>query len=71
MQDLAMLRKNAGYVTQDAFSKAVGVDRSTVAKWETGARCPPTQKLPMLSKLLRCTEGDVISACKAMRQNDS
>ena len=58
----ADLRREAGYVKQDDLSKALNLDRSTVAKWESGTRCPPTQKLTLLSKLLNCTESDVIAA---------
>ena len=58
----ADLRREAGYVKQDDLSKVLNVDRSTVAKWEAGTRCPPTQKLTKLSQLLNCTESDVVAA---------
>ena len=58
----ADLRREAGYVKQDDLGKALNVVRSTVAKCESGTRCPPTQKLTKLSQLLNCTESDVIAA---------
>ena len=61
-KNFADLRREAGFLKQDDLSKALDVDRSTVAKWESGTRCPPTQKLTKLSQLLNCTESDVVVA---------
>ena len=61
-KNFAELRREAGYLKQNDLSKVLNVDRSTVAKWESGTRYPLTQKLTLLSKLLNCTEGDIIVA---------
>ena len=47
-------RINAGLV-QENVASALGVDRSTVAKWETGRAMPRAEKLPVLAKLFGCT----------------
>ena len=40
---------------QDDLAILLNIDRSTVAKWETGAAKPRADKLPALAKLLHCT----------------
>lgn len=42
-------------LTQEDVSRAMEVDRSTVAKWETGAAFPPGNKIPKLAEVLGCT----------------
>ncbi len=42
-------------LSQDDVAKALHVDRSAVAKWETGAAMPRADKLPALARLLGCT----------------
>ena len=53
MNGIAEMRKNAG-MTQQALADALHVDRSTVAKWETGAAFPTGQKLPQVAQALNC-----------------
>lgn len=48
------LREKAG-LTQDTVAKALMLDRSTVAKWETGESKPRADKLPELARILGCT----------------
>lgn len=48
------LREQAG-ITQEEMAKHFGVDRSAIAKWETGCAKPSVDKLPLLAKLLGCT----------------
>lgn len=40
---------------QEEIAVKIGVDRSTIAKWETGAAKPRADKLPALAKILNCT----------------
>ena len=40
---------------QDDLAILLNIDRSTVAKWETGVAKPRADKLPALAKLLHCT----------------
>ena len=42
-------------LSQEELAKLLSVDRSTVAKWETGGVLPRADKLPYLSKILNCS----------------
>lgn len=42
-------------LTQQAVADELGTDRSTVAKWETGAALPRADKLLALARLYGCT----------------
>lgn len=48
---LADLRKRAGYVSQRAFARAVGVSGGLVAQWETGAKCPGRANLAKIARV--------------------
>lgn len=54
MNQLAALREKANLLQEDVAA-ALKIDRSTVAKWETGASSPRTDKLPALAQLYGCT----------------
>jgi transcriptional regulator with XRE-family HTH domain len=41
-------------LTQEALAKQLGVDRTTVAKWESGENMPRAGMLLTLAKILRC-----------------
>lgn len=47
---LTQTRKNAGY-TQESFAEALGVDRSTVARWEAGDHEPLPYLRPKMTRL--------------------
>lgn len=48
-------------LTQEMVANELGIDRSTVAKWETGAASPRTDKLLQLARLLNCTVDELLS----------
>ena len=48
---LAMLRKIAGY-TQETFAEAIGVDRCTIAFWETGRTHPSGKNIAKVEQVL-------------------
>lgn len=50
---LIMLRKAAG-MTQEQVASLMGIDRSTIAKWETGKAIPRLDKLRKLCSLYGC-----------------
>ena len=47
-------RKKKG-ITQDALAEMLHIDRSTIAKWETGAAMPRADKLPKIAEVFECT----------------
>ncbi len=51
---IKQLRK-AAEIKQSELAAELGVDNSTIAKWETGAAKPRADKLPALAKILNCT----------------
>lgn len=48
---LADLRKRAGYTSQRAFARAVGVSGGLVAQWENGAKCPGRGNLQKIAEV--------------------
>lgn len=46
-------------LTQESLAKLINVDRSTIAKWETGEASPRSDKLPTLANVLNCTIDDL------------
>ena len=40
---------------QEELASELAVDRSTIAKWETGEAMPRADKLPELAKVLGCS----------------
>ncbi|GAA3853740.1 hypothetical protein GCM10022243_19190 [Saccharothrix violaceirubra] len=55
---LIRVRKAAGF-TQESFAEAMHVDRSTVARWEQGAREPLPYQRPKLARLLKITMNEL------------
>lgn len=57
--NLTPIRKKAD-ITQEQLAKKLKIDRSTVAKWETGESMPRADKLPRLAKILGCTVDELL-----------
>lgn len=47
--------RDAAKLTQDGLAEKLGVDRSTVAKWETGDALPRAAMLPRIASVLGCS----------------
>lgn len=56
--ELAAARKAAGH-TQESLSAALGVDRTTVATWESGEHMPMPHVRPLLARELGCSLAEV------------
>lgn len=57
-EGLKRLREKAG-ITQAALAGALGVDRTTVTKWEIGRSFPRAELLPKLAAVLGCEIGEL------------
>ena len=55
---LARSRKTAGY-TQESFAEALGVDRSTVVRWEAGDHEPLPYVRPKMARLLAVSRDEL------------
>lgn len=60
MLNIKGYREAAG-MTQNALAEKVGVDRTAVVKWESGAAFPSSAKLPRIAEILGCTVSDLFS----------
>lgn len=54
-------RLRAAIPTQQEVAKVMGVQVSTVSKWERGLAKPRADKLPQLAKLYDCTIDELLS----------
>ena len=54
------LRLNAK-LTQTELAELLGIDQTTVNKWEMGKSSPNIAKLPQLAKVLHCEIGDILT----------
>ena len=59
MANISDLRKAAG-LTQQQLADKMGVNRSTVAMWETGVNAPKTKMLLALAEVLGCSVEDLL-----------
>lgn len=59
MNRIRELRK-AQNLSQQELAAKIGVDRSTIAKWETETNCPRTDKLRQLAKILDCSVEELL-----------
>lgn len=51
-------------ISQEELARLLGVDRSSVARWETGANHPRASKLMMLAKIFSCTLDELMNIKK-------
>lgn len=57
--NIAKLRSGSGF-TQESLAELLNVDRSTVAKWETGVSLPRAKVLVRLAEILGCKVDDLL-----------
>lgn len=60
MEDIKRLREAQGK-TQKQLADEMGVERSTIAKWEAGTALPRADKLPKLAEVLGCSVADLFN----------
>lgn len=53
-------RREARNMTQGELSDILGVDRTTVTKWETGDALPRADMLPRVASALGCSMDDLL-----------
>lgn len=61
MNGIQKLRNKAN-LSQEELASLLSVDRSTIAKWETGSALPRADKLPNLAKILNCSIDEIFNA---------
>lgn len=66
MNSLKSLREQAK-LTQEDIAYKLNIDRSTIAKWETGEAMPRANKLPQLAQILGCTIDELFACPKKKR----
>ncbi|MCI9086890.1 MAG: helix-turn-helix transcriptional regulator [Clostridia bacterium] len=59
-------KREAAGLTQNRLAETLGVDRSTIAKWETGEALPRADKFPLLAKILKCKIDDLFVSDKSV-----
>lgn len=59
MSNMATFRK-ARHMSQADLAAIIGVKRSTLAMWETGANMPPTKYLVAIAEALDCTVDELL-----------
>jgi len=57
--------REAARLRQDEVAREIGVDRSAVAKWETGRALPRADKLMRLCALYRCSAEELMGMRRA------
>lgn len=60
MKGLSFRRAEAN-MTQYALAEKIGVDRSAIAKWESGYAYPSADKLPIIAAALNCSIDDLFA----------
>lgn len=56
--NIFQLRKSKK-MSQEDVAKLVGVDRTSIAKWEAGVAMPTADKLPKIAEVFECTIDDL------------
>ena len=60
MEGIKQKREALG-ITQKQLAEKMGIERSTVAKWDAGAAFPSAAKLPKLAEVLGCSVADLFA----------
>ena len=60
MNQIQVIRTARG-ITQEQLAVKIDVDRSTIAKWETGKALPRAELLPKLARALNCSIDNLLS----------
>ena len=55
-------RLRGGIPTQRMVAEALGVQESSVSKWERGQSKPRADKLPLIAKLYGCTIEELLTS---------
>jgi len=48
-------------LSQEELARLLGVDRSAVAKWETGTNLPRAEKLIMMARIFGCSVDEILN----------
>lgn len=67
MNIIQKIRSEKG-ITQEELAKKLAIDRSTIAKWETGKSLPRSNILIKLAQILGCTVDDLLRCEDAERE---
>ena len=59
MNQFQQLREKKG-MSQAQLANTLGLERSTIAKWETGTSMPRANLLPKLASTLGCTVDELL-----------
>ena len=68
--NIAVKRKER-QLTQEELAKAMGVDRTTVTKWETKENLPRVEMLIKLSGFFKCSIDDLLGINAELEQTGS
>lgn len=60
MKSLEAERKK-NHMTQEALASRIGVNRTTVTKWETGQAVPSLKNLRKIARLFCCTLDELVA----------
>lgn len=73
MTKVMKIRENRERVglTQRELGLRMGVDCSTVTKWETEVSLPKARQLPLLAEVLGVSIGDLFTSLTSNIQNDT
>lgn len=53
--------RQASNLTQSEVAEIMGLDQTTISRWEKGKKLPRAGKLPVLSELYNCKIEDLFS----------
>lgn len=63
--EMAQLRMKVG-LTQEMAAQRIGIDRTTITKWETGKNYPKRGMIKKIAKVYQCEIEDVYDALEKM-----